>query len=283
MQRTSTDITAFTTLLRRNEVTLDQHLPEWARRSNPIVRRHLGVFWKMMPMEIGPLVRIVGLQVGALLLSFPTPFVFELSMLLMFTLIPVSISLMPLTLIFYSRVIFEIGYFGLKSIVDEIRNGTLQLLLTTPFTLPEIIASKVSAGVWRQVENLGIIIMTTSLLSMPLIAMQFSPAFPMDEQPYVLRLLLLTTYIASLLRMILEPFMVGMIGVMIGSVIPSRTPAGIALILLLFFYFLLINLPRLIPAPWFIRFLIEAVLPLTLPLLIIYFAFRVTVHILSPE
>jgi hypothetical protein len=270
-------------LFRRDAVSLDQYLPEWARRSNPIVRRHLGVFWKMMPMELEPLARIAGLQLAWLLISIPVPFLFDFSLLVMFTLIPVSISLIPLTLIFYCRLLFDVGYAALKTIIDEQRNDTLQLLLTTPFTLSEIIASKVAAGIWRRVEDLGVILLTVALLSMPLIAMQFSRAFPLDEQPHLLRAALFLTYTASLLRMVIEPVMVGMLGLMLGAAIPSRTTAVISLILLLFFYFLLINLPRLLVVPWPIQFFIEGVLPVAVPSLIAYGAYRMALRLLKPD
>src|SRR5690606_26900142 len=39
---------------------LDTSLPYWARRSNPIVRRQLGIYWKTLPLELSHWLKILG-------------------------------------------------------------------------------------------------------------------------------------------------------------------------------------------------------------------------------
>ena len=38
-----------------------QSLPYWARATNPIVRRHLGLYWRTLPPEFEPIFYICGL------------------------------------------------------------------------------------------------------------------------------------------------------------------------------------------------------------------------------
>jgi broad-specificity NMP kinase len=53
---------------------VDRSLPEWARRSNPIVRRHLGEYWKTMSLDLLLVLRIFIGNSVFVLLSLPLPF-----------------------------------------------------------------------------------------------------------------------------------------------------------------------------------------------------------------
>ncbi|MEP7292198.1 MAG: hypothetical protein ABI835_10455, partial [Chloroflexota bacterium] len=59
---------------------IDRNLPVWARRTNPVVRRDLGSYWKTLTPDMGLVLRIYLSQVVLILLSFPFPLLFVLLM-----------------------------------------------------------------------------------------------------------------------------------------------------------------------------------------------------------
>ena len=150
--------------------SVDQRLPIWARRSNPIVRRHLGVHWKVLPLEMDLLVRILASQAVLLLVSIPIPIILPL----LFTLLPVSLVMLPFVFVAYGRLLALVGNFTVLMMVDERHNNTLSLLRTTPLPLRHILYSKAAAGVWRQIEDLGLIIMGVAILTLPLVGLQYA-------------------------------------------------------------------------------------------------------------
>ena len=86
-----------------------------------------------------------------------------------------------------------------------------------------------------------------------------------------------------LLRLLVEPVMVGAIGIMTGAVLPWRNWARASATALILFYFLLINLTRRIPMGWEMRAIIEIVLPLVLPVIIVWIAFHIAHHALTRD
>lgn len=259
--------------------SLDRHLPQWARRSDPIVRRHLGIYWKILPLELDLLLRIYGVHAALILISIPLPIVLPL----MFTLLPVSIVMLPFVAAAYGRILVQAGMFATRMMVDEQQNNTLALLRTTPMTLRHILFSKAAAAVWRQIEDLSLILVGTGLLSLPLIGLQYAAYWPLDESLAVSRLALLLGLAASMLRLIIEPFMIAALAILIGAGIPARIPAMTTLAVTGFFYFLIINLPRLLTLPPELRVLLETVLPLVLPLVVIWAAFRLAHYIIQRD
>lgn len=258
---------------------LDRHLPTWARRSNPIVRRHLGIYWKILPLEIDVLLRIYGVQAVIVLVSIPLPIVLPL----MFTLLPVSLVMLPFLAVAYVRVLAHIGMFTTQMIVDEQRNNTLNLLMTTPISLRHILFSKAAAGVWRQVEDLSLILMGVGILSLPISGLQYAAYWPLDESLLVSRFTLLLALAVSILRVVLECFMVSALAIVIGAAVPARIPALTGLGVTGFFYFLLLNLPRVLDLPVEMRILVECILPIVLPLVVIWGSFQLAHGILRRD
>lgn len=244
--------------------TLDRRLPHWARRSNPVVRRHLGIHWKMLPLESGLLARIILAQVALLGISLLVPLLLPL----VFTLLPVAMVLLPVVFALYARLLLRIGFFTVELVVEEQRDNTLTLLRTTPMSLRQILYSKAAAGVWRQVEDLGLVIMAASLLTLPVTGLLYARYWPFEENTLVSRLTLLLGLLSSLLRLLLEPLMVAALALAAGALVTVRIHANLALAGLVFFYFLLINLPRLLELTVAQRVALELLLPLALPALI---------------
>ena len=243
---------------------IDRNLPHWARRSNPIVRRHLGGFLAAPLPQVDVLVRLLAVQAGVVLLSFPLPGLLELVALVGL----VSLIALPISLAVYAGALFVIGRVAAEAVQLEREYGALETLRTTPLTLRSILLSKIASGLWVQAVNLDTIILAVSVFSLPAITIQQATLFDPAKFPVESRVLILAGLVVSVLRLALEPFMVGALGVLVGSFSRARFVAATTTGLLTAAYFALINLPRLGNLTWEARLVIESVLPLVLPIVI---------------
>ncbi|MBZ0302058.1 MAG: hypothetical protein K8J31_20075 [Anaerolineae bacterium] len=259
--------------------SIDRRLPIWARRSNPIVRRHLGVHWKVLPLEMDLLTRLMLAQFGLIAVSVVVPILLPL----LFTVLPVALVLLPFLFLWYGRVLVGVGAFTVHMIVDEQHNHTMSLLRTTPMPLRHILYSKAAAGVWRQIEDLGLIVMGAVLLTLPVIGLQYAAYWPFEEASILSRLALGLGLVTCVVRLVVEPVMLAACAIAIGSIVPVRTPALLSLAGLGFFYFLLINLPRLLPLSPELRVLVEFVLPVLLPMVITVGAFKLAERVIRSD
>jgi len=276
VERTSPDV-RIVNAVERQPIELDKGLPLWARRSNPIVRRQLGMYWKTLLPETSFLVKIVLIQAVLVAATFPLPFLFDLAL----PTITASILLFPVAIYIYVQVLFALGYAATTSIADEVRNDTMTLLRVTPITIEAILASKIAAAIWRQVENLSLLIIAASLFSMPILVSQYATMWPLDQHPVLSRIGMVLGLIVSLLRLGLEPFMIGALGAMAGAALRIRSSAVVATSLMAFFYFLFINLVRFVKLPWPLQFTIEFILPVILPLLLIWVSLKLAKYFLT--
>lgn len=256
---------------------VDRRLPEWARRSNPIVRRHLGRYWKTLLPEPAFLLKVILVEAVIIALTLPFPVLIDLTL----PAITASILLFPVALYGYAYLLLAVGSNAATSIVIETQNDTVTLLRTIPTPLTQILASKVAAALWRQVENLTILIMAISVMGLPLIISHYATIYPLVEYPIVSRVAMILSVVISLIRLILEPFMIGAIGMMAGATLPTRSSAVITTVLIGIFYFLAINMARLVPMPWPLHYIIDFVLPVVLPVLITWVGFRTTEYLLA--
>ena len=87
----------------------------------------------------------------------------------------------------------------------------------------------------------------------------------------------------SILRVMIEPIMVGALGVLIGAAIPSRISAMVTTIIITAAYFLLINLVRFAQLDELGRLVVEIVLPILFPVIITYFSLRVATTLLTRD
>jgi hypothetical protein len=277
VEQAKTDISVIHLPAKYQVIELDQRLPAWARRSNPIIRRQLGMYWKTILPEVGVLVKLVLVQVGLVALSLLWPFLFDLAL----PTITAALLLFPIALYLYGHILFGIGVASTISIVDEVRKDTFDLVRATPSSLLYILASKIAASIWRQVENLGLLMMAVAVLSMPLLISQYATIYPLDDYPYLSRIAMSLGLVVALVRLAIEPFMIAAIGQVAGAAFPVRSTAIITTSFLSVFYFLLINLARLIPMSWPVGFVVEFVLPVALPLLIIWASLQLTQQLLT--
>lgn len=249
---------------------IDTNLPEWARRTNPVVRRDLGSYWKTLTPDLMLVLRVYLIQVGLIVLSFPFPLLF----ILLMPTVTVTLVLLPIGLIVYGQILYRIGTAAAASVVKERGNGTRDLLLMIPQPAHDTILSKVAAAVWRQTENLSLVIVGTALASLPLLIIQYDMFLSVEDNPIITRVGLTFALGMSILRVMIEPIMVGALGALVGAAIPSRISAMVTTAIITAAYFLLINLVRFAQLDDAGRLLVEIVLPIVLPLLITLLALR---------
>ncbi|MFW5748335.1 MAG: hypothetical protein ACOCYT_01845 [Chloroflexota bacterium] len=248
-----------------NEVPdIDSQLPPWAQRTNPIVRRQLGPHWRMHPPELGPILWWFGIQAVLVLLTVHVPLLFVPVIIVLM----ISLFGMPVLLFHYARELINLSVDATTSMAREYQQDTLPILRATPFTTREIIMSKVAASVWRRMDIVGLTAAFTLTLGIPIILVNYLNWYSPAEMLYVAQGMTLITLAASLIRVPLELFMTAAVGVMMGATVRQRSNALIATLGLLFFYFLLINLVRLLPMSWPVQLFVDAVLPVVLPLVI---------------
>ncbi len=277
MEHTSTDLQIIRMIQRSKDI--DTGLPYWARRSHPLVRRELGTAWRTMLPEVGFLRQAFIIQTILIGLTLPFPFLIELAL----PTVTAAIILLPFAMIVYARVLVIVCSSGARSMTDELQNDTLSVLRTTPYTLSEIIASKAAAAMWRQVEDLGLLMVGVALLSAPLLISIYGTLWPLDQNPLLSRVAIILGLGISIVRMLLEPFMVAMIGVLMGTALRTRSAATIGALIVSGFYFLFLNLGRLISLSWPLRFVVDFMLPMVLPLLIMGLVVWFTRYLIERE
>lgn len=258
---------------------IDRSLPSWARRTNAIVRRELGSYWKTLTPDMGLVLRVYLIQVGLILLSFPFPVLFVLLM----PTVTVTLVLLPVGLIIYGQILYHIGASAAASVVKERANSTRDLLLIIPQTAQNTLLSKMAAAVWRQTENLSLIIIGTALASLPLLIIQYDIFLSVTDNPILMRLGLAAALGMAILRVLIEPIMIGTLGVLVGAAIPARIPAIVMTTIFAATYFGLINLIRLAPMDTAGRLFVEIVLPIILPLLITFLAVKIATHLFTKD
>jgi hypothetical protein len=133
---------------------------------------------------------------------------------------------------------------------------------------------------WRQTENLSLIIMGTAMASLPLMIIQYDIYLSFSTHPILMRIGLVLGLGMAIVRVLIEPLMFGAVGALVGAAIPARIPAIITTTVFGAAYFFLINLVRLAPQDEYGRLFVEIVLPVVLPLLIILFSFRAATRLL---
>jgi len=255
-------------------------LPYWARSSNPIVRLHLGLYWRTLPPQITPILIIAfcwsililsaGFVPDALNVSLPIVLLSVVAM----PLIVLSILIMPVVVALYAHVLFTISVNAARHMQSEMQNQTLPLLMATPMSLSQIFLGKVAAALWRRMDDIMLTLQLAALLGMPILLLTYTDSFTFEETPVAMPLIIVLIYITSLLRLILEPIMIGLIAVMVGTMVPFRAGAITASVSMGAFYVLIMNLLRRMPgaleSPASIL-LLDAVLPIVIPVLVIAF------------
>ncbi len=255
-------------------------IPGWARRTNPLVRRHLGGHLPS-PVEVRPLLRGLAVQFGLILawgLLAPALRSAALGLTRITVLLPIALVIYlgliaavlayPLSLILYGQILANVGRTAFAALYDELRLETLGLLRVTPFSLEEIFLSKIAAGIWQQMDNLESLLRPAMILLFPPLLISTGLIWPMLDHPLAGVGLMLAGATVSVARIGLELIMVGALGIAVGALASFRFAGVFITVLLSAAYFVLLNLLRLLPLSALPRLLVEYGLPVILPLLI---------------
>lgn len=258
---------------------LDRNLPLWARRSNPIVRRHLGGFLGAPIPQLGLLARLFIVQAVIIALSYFIPALLEIAALMGLA----SLFALPFSLTAYAWVLFTIGRSTSDAMISERKYGALDTLRTTPLSLSSILLSKIAVGLWRQAVNIDTILLAVSIFSLPPIIIEHASLYPPDEFGPATHLMIIVGLGASILRLLLEPLMIGAVGILVGAVSDLKLTALMWTTLLGIAYFALVNLPRLAIMPWPVRLVVESILPVVLPVVIMVGALAIARNVLERD
>ncbi|MBC8170420.1 MAG: hypothetical protein H7X77_02060 [Anaerolineae bacterium] len=251
---------------------IDTNYPPWARRSHPIVRRHLGVYWRVMTPQIEPVAYWYLVQTALIFLTIPLPFLFTVIL----PMVIVSGALLPAGLVYYGQALFSLANDSSRSMVNEIENSTMPLLMATPYTVRELLLCKIAGALWRQSETFTLLLSLAAYSQMPTIVLVYLNRFPPAEYGILAQLFMAVVFATSILRLPLEIFMAATIGHWIGANTTGRHAAAASTMLILLFYFILINLPRLLILSPMGQLFIDAALPLIAPITITAGLLRLT-------
>ncbi len=278
MEHISSDL-RLARFIERSGEDSDRHLPAWARRSNPIIRRELGSYWRTILPETTFLKKAFLAQAIYIFLSLPFPFLIDFAL----PAITAAILLFPVALVMYAQILVLLAVSASRAVSTEYENGTLTLLRATPYPMSEIIGSKVASALWRQVEDLSLLLTAAALMSLPLLISQVASRWPLTSEPLLSRGAMILGLAVSILRLVLEPLMVCMVGALMGAALRGRSQAMLSTLAVMAFYFLLLNLAQHLPLSTPLQLVADVVLPLALPLLITWGAFTATRRLLLRE
>ncbi|MCA9881807.1 MAG: hypothetical protein H6670_17035 [Anaerolineaceae bacterium] len=257
-------------------------VPYWARNTNPIVRRHLGLGGHTVPPAMRPILVIFGVWAMILLFGLIWQPIVHITLLLFLA----SIMLVPVSMVLYAHVLFTVAKTAAHNMQDEMKNKTINLLRTTPMTLEQIFLGKIAAAMWKRMDDLALVAQITVLFGPPILYSMYSPVWPPTENALLSVFMILLSIVVSLLRIILEPVMIGSLAVLVGVVAPNRSTAISATVALGAFYVLLLNLARQIPtieANANLIFLMDFVLPILLPAVFSYVFLRAAYRIVTAD
>ena len=257
-------------------------LPAWARSTNPIVRRHLGLYWRTLPPTIRPIAMALGVWIAVILVSIFIPFVFDVAS----TVLVVSILTVPVIFYYYAHILFTIATVSAPTMGEELRNNTMQLLMATPMSLQQIFLGKAAASIWKRMDDLMLVILAAAVFGTPMIATYYGAIWSLAEFPVTSHIIMILGMLVSIIRLVLEPLMLAMVGVMIGALVPYRSTSITTTIGFGIFYFFFLNLIRHIPAiqaNGALVLFVELVLPLLAPILIVWGSLRFTTRMMLKD
>jgi hypothetical protein len=267
MQNTATpDITLRNSVIRQiiqARYELDSQLPAWARRSHPIVRRHLGMYWRVMSPQVEPIAQWYLTQALLIVFTYPVPFLLTIIL----PIVIISGVLLPAGLAFYARIVSDIGVDASRSMVGEIENATLPLLVATPYPVRDILLAKVAGTLWRQSENISLLMNIVAMSQMPTLVLVYLNRFPPEQYGIVSQLFMVVVFASAIIRIPLELFLTACVANAVGTMTTGRSAAAATTLVIMGFYFVLINMPRLFTLSVLPQLAVDALLPLVAPLI----------------
>ncbi len=270
-----------------------QRVPYWARSTNPIVRRHLGLNWRTIPPELNPILVGIGSWLVVLILSFMLPIL----QVIVSTIVIAAIIVMPFVALLYGHILLHVAVTASDAMREEVQNNTLPLLRTTPMSLNQILLGKVAVALWKRMDDIVLMSQVVLFFTPPILLSTYAAYWPSDKNVIVGLAIVMIGLTVSVVRLLLEPVLVGLIAVLVSVVVPGRSTALTASIAFSTFYFLMINLiahlpgirgetladKTVIPPNLTALFAVDFVLPIVLPLILSYLLLRLATRIITRD
>jgi hypothetical protein len=269
-------------------------VPFWARSTNPIVRRHLGLNWRTVPPEVRPFVTGYFAWVVIFGLGMLIPFIHVTTA----TLVIASMILLPFIALVYAHILLTVAVTTSDAMQEETRNNTLALLRTTPMTLEQIFLGKIAVALWKRMDDLMLVAQGVLIFAPPVLLSAYAYYWSLEDYPGVSQIIILIGLLVSLLRVVLEPIFVGMLAVLIGVIVPNRSVAITTTIGMSAFYFVMLNMLSHIPAirggerlvdgsisapNLTLLFIFDIILPVLLPALLSLLLLRVAKNVVTSD
>ncbi|MCU0511417.1 MAG: hypothetical protein MUE40_02490 [Anaerolineae bacterium] len=269
-------------------------VPFWARSTNPIVRRHLGLNWRTIPPEIRPFVTGYAAWAVVFAVGMVLPFVH----LVTATLVIASMILLPFVALLYAHVLVSIAITAADAMQEEMRHDTLSLLRTTPMSLEQIFLGKIAVALWKRMDDLILVAQSVLAFMPPILLSLYAGYWMLDAYPVLSQGVILIGLLAALLRVVLEPLFIGALAVLVSVLVPHRSIALTTTVGLSVFYFVILNMLSHLPA---IRggeklldgtvsspvlpliFVADFVLPVLLPALLAWLLLRAAVRVVTAD
>lgn len=273
--------------------TSTNRVPYWARSTNPIVRRHLGLNWRTFAPEITPFLRGIGLWGLIFLIGAFIPAVETTTAILFIS----SIVILPVVGFLYLHILGSIAVTTADAMQAELRNNTLSLLRTTPMSLEQIFLGKIAVSMWKRMEDLVLVAQAVLFFIPPVMLTIYANYWTLPEYPVMGRAMIVIGLIVFLLRILIEPMLIGTLAVVIGVVVPNRNTAITTTLAITTFYFVVSFMFSRLP---FIRgeilpdhtvippnlnwvFAVDFILPIVVPLLLSWGLLRLARRIVTAD
>jgi hypothetical protein len=214
--------------------------------------------------------RIILIQM-ALVLILPM----ELLMTFTLPIAVLSVMLAPVIMFLYARVILTAIYAAAGAIVHAHTNYTLDLLRVSTLPLDHIVLGKIAASIWRRMDDLDLILMGLSLLSMPFLSIYYMGSVKPEDITLLHRMAVVVGMAILPIRVMIEPFMLSAISIAAGSMLPTRAATVISTLSFAIFYYLLLTLAFFAFRGMGWALLFGALLPLSLPIMVAYMGVKV--------
>jgi hypothetical protein len=218
-------------------------VPRWARSTNPIVRRHMGFNWRTVAPELRPM--LYGFLFWTLIFVIGTfvPLVQSVMMMVLLA----SWIIMPFAWLVYGHILLQVAIRAADIMQEEQRNNTLQLLMATPMSVQQIFLGKIAASLWRRMDDLYLVGYVVAWLAAPMLFAIYEPLWNVEEYVGVSQGFIVLALAVSLLRLLLEPILIGSLAILIGVLTTGRSIAITSTVALSAAFFFLMYMVRRIP------------------------------------
>lgn len=254
-----------------SQAVIDSDLPQWVRRSDPIVRRELGSDWKGLFPNLSFLGRLMLVQMG-LMLILPL----KVILILILPLALLFVCLLPMVIFLYVRALIRIIYRSSSSMVRAKNQHTLDLVRVSLVPLAQIIRGKVAASFWSAVGDLDFVLLGVVSFVVPYLSVRYLATLETDAFTWAIRAQMVLEMLSWCVRVFTEPFMFGALGVLFGTWLSVRsTPVMATLSAMVFYYGMLVALHWGIDAHG-VYHVVVVLIPMLLPPLVGWVALRAT-------